>query len=100
MYQNSIHLIEEVDATFHPQSIPTFSKTLINYSKEYNNQLFLTSHNREFLKIFLENINDKEIIKNNIRVFTFKEYRSKLKMLKLNGLEALKNITEFNLELR
>ncbi|NUU97725.1 ATP/GTP-binding protein [Marinitoga sp. 1138] len=101
MFQNSIHLIEEIDSMFHPESIPILTKALNNYCMEYNNQIFITSHNQEFLEIFLSSISDEEeMMKNNIRVFTLKEYKGKLKILKLNGIEALRNIKEFHLELR
>ncbi|KLO21513.1 hypothetical protein X275_09075 [Marinitoga sp. 1197] len=101
MYQNSIHLIEEIDSMFHPESIPILAKTLNDYCMEYKNQLFITSHNQEFIEVFLSSLKDKEeILKNNIRVFTLKEYEGKLKILKLNGVEALRNIKEFHLELR
>ncbi|WP_268807472.1 AAA family ATPase [Thermosipho atlanticus] len=101
MYRNSVHLIEEIDATFHPSSVPTLARLLINYSLNYYEQMFLTSHNQEFLEIFLNAFEDrKEILENNIRVFTLKELNGKQKLLKLNGFDALKYIKKFNMELR
>ncbi|ANQ54621.1 hypothetical protein BG95_04265 [Thermosipho sp. 1063] len=99
LHREAVHLIEELDTNFHPESIPILAKSLLKYSKEYNNQLFITSHNQEFLEIFLENLSENEL-KYDIRVFTLKEHDRKLRLLKLTGLEALRNIQEFHLELR
>jgi AAA15 family ATPase/GTPase len=96
----SIHLIEEVDATFHPKSIPNFAETLFNYSKNYYNQIFMTSHSQEFLHIFLKTFKNKEFLEKNISIFTLKEINDELKILKLTGIEALKNIEKYNMELR
>ncbi len=100
LYPKSIHLIEEVDATFHPNSIPYFAETLFNYSNNYENQIFMTSHNQEFLHIFLKAFKNKEFLEKNISIFTLKELDNELKILKLTGEEALINIEKYNMELR
>jgi hypothetical protein len=54
VYQNAVHCIEEIDATFHPAAQPDMARLLVEYARTYNNQLFLTSHSIEFLDAFLD----------------------------------------------
>ena len=99
--KNSVQLIEEIDSTFHPESIPMLSKTLVDYSVRYNNQIVMTSHNQEFLKIMLDTFkNDEGILRDKIRVYTLKKIKNETKLLSLNGEEARKNIEDYGLELR
>lgn len=60
IYPNSVHLIEEVDATFHPNAQEKFSHLLVEYAEKFNNQLFMTSHNLEFADKFLESLYGEE----------------------------------------
>ncbi len=52
-YQNSVHCIEEIDAAFHPAAHPKLAHYLVDYARNYKNQLFITSHSLEFLDAFL-----------------------------------------------
>ncbi|PZV27027.1 MAG: hypothetical protein DCF12_06620 [Snowella sp.] len=60
IYPNSVHLIEEVDATFHPNAQEKFGHLLVEYADKFNNQLFMTSHNLEFADKFLESLYGEE----------------------------------------
>ena len=100
-YRNSVHLIEEIDTTFHPESIPMLTKSLYKYSELYNNQIFMTSHNQEFLKIMLDTFkDDRGFLENKIRIYTLKKINGGIKLISLNGIEARKSIEDYDLELR
>jgi len=100
-YKNSVHLIEEIDSTFHPDSMPILVKALYKYSELYGNQIFMTSHNQEFLEIMLNTFKDnQDFLENKIKIFTLKNINNEIKLLSLNGEEALKNIEDYGLELR
>lgn len=98
---NSIHCIEEADATLHYEAQKGFSINIVKLAKEYNNQIFLTSHNVEFLKTFLQSIREKneDELKNGVRVITLRDFSEKTKSRTLDGKEAL-DAMERGLELR
>ena len=90
-FPNSIHCIEEADATLHQQAQEGFSTNLLYYSEMFNNQIFITTHNKEYLTIFLNTIkeNKENALKNKIRVITLRECAGTVKGRILNGKEAL-----------
>jgi AAA15 family ATPase/GTPase len=100
-YPNAVHCIEEADITLHQQAQEAFAVNVMRYAKKYNNQVFMSTHNEEFLKAFLKGIKSKEegFLKNDIRVITLRNSDNSVKQRTLNGLEALEAI-ENGLELR
>jgi AAA15 family ATPase/GTPase len=105
VFKNSIICIEEIDATFHPQSQAQLAHSLLKYSQKYNNQLFITTHNIEFLDSFLSALyskNDINIINDDLRVITLKQdiHSNKLITRVLSGTEAYEARYDFKMELR
>lgn len=104
IYHDAIHCIEEVDATFHHEAQANLSKNLIRYAEKYNNQIFMTTHNKEFLNIFLESLfkEGKNVLEDQVRVITLRNDFQKNGIVKqrvLNGYDAYKAVNN-GLELR
>lgn len=104
--QNAIHCLEEIDATFHPDSYRNLSCNLIQYAEKYNNQLFVTSHNIEFADAFLDSLYgengvvapDKE---DPVRVFTIKQDDAgQIEVWPLTGRKAYESRRDYELEVR
>ncbi len=105
LYQNAVHCIEEVDATFHPTAQRQLSKNLYKYAKKYNNQLFLTSHSIEFIDNLLQSIYEDDSTLNGediVRIITIKNDvpNNKVFTRVLTGKEAYETREKYQLELR
>ena len=93
--------LEEADVTFHHQAQGGLAANLKNVTQKYNNQVFMSTHNVEFLKTFLIGMGkeDPEFLRNHVRVVTLRNYRNSVKQRTLHGFEALEAINN-GLELR
>jgi len=108
IYPNSVHLIEEIDATFHPNAQEKFGHLLVEYADKFNNQLFMTSHNLEFADKFLESLYGEEgtITEDQddpVRVITIGQSRDdpeKTTVWNLTGRQAHRGRKLYNVELR
>jgi AAA15 family ATPase/GTPase len=108
IYPNSVHLIEEIDATFHPNAQEKFGHLLVEYANKFNNQLFMTSHNLEFADKFLESLYGEEgsITEDQddpVRVITIGQSRDdpeKTTVWNLTGRQAHRGRKLYNVELR
>lgn len=107
VYKNAVHCIEEIDATFHPAAYNQLSKLLIKYSREFNNQLFITSHSLEFADAFLNALYGEDgcligHVDDFVRVFTLmkSEETGEIEVWPLSGCEAFEKRDRFKLELR
>lgn len=91
VFQNAVHCIEEIDVCFHHEAQADLSKQLVKYAQKYNNQLFITTHNIEYLDTFLYAINDMDvnILKTDVRVITLRSTNDCIRNRVLNGVEAL-----------
>lgn len=91
IFKNAIHCIDEVDVGFHQKVQGAFSKQLVNYTHKYNNQLFMTTHNVEYMSEFLHAINNigDNVLENDVRVITLREINNSIKCRTLTGMEAL-----------
>lgn len=100
-YPNAVHCIEEADITLHQQAEEAFAVNVMRYARKYNNQIFMTTHNEEFLGAFLRGLKgkDAEFLKNEVRVITLRNLRKSVKQRTLDGMEALEAM-EGGLELR
>ena len=100
-YPNSVHCIEEADATIHHQAQYGFSKNLVRYAQKYKTQLFITTHNKEYLTTFLNSIknSDTDYLINDIRIITLRDYNGIIRYRILDGNDALNSINS-GLELR
>jgi predicted ATP-dependent endonuclease of OLD family len=108
IYPNSVHLIEEIDATFHPNAQEKFGHLLVEYAEKFNNQLFMTSHNLEFADKFLESLYGEEGTitedqEDPVRVITIGQSRDdpeKTTVWNLTGRQAHRGRKLYNVELR
>ena len=104
VYHDAVHCIEEIDATFHHKAQQELSCELLKYAKKYNNQLFITTHNSEYLQSFLTAIRNDSVegdasLEKDVRVFTMRNMGEETKLRVLDGKEAWKAV-ESGLELR
>ena len=109
VHQDSVHCIEEVDATFHHEALEKLSHGLVEYSRKYNNQLFLTTHNIEFADVFLKTLYEEKgkYFDNGadpVRIYTLNPVKEgekrKIEVWSMTGAEAYEKRQKFNLELR
>ena len=107
LYKDSVHCIEEIDSTFHYGAQKQLSKNLVNYSKKYGNQLFLSSHSIEFIDNFLTTVygeeSDIDVPDDFVKVITLiQDPENKRGVLSrtLNGREAFNTREDYGLELR
>ena len=100
-FPKSVHCIEEADATLHHQAQEGFATNLLKYARKYDNQIFITTHSKEYLKSFLSAIekNSNNDLKNSIRVITLRDYDGIVKYRTLDGKESLQAIRQ-GMELR
>ena len=101
LYKSSIICIDEIDTGFHPAAQAEFSKHLAQYSKNNNVQLFLTTHNVEFIDNFLKSVKELgEEYLEETRIITLRNSGSNITQRTLDGKMALDGRDEFSLELR
>ena len=106
LYKNSIMCIDEIDTGMHPAAQVEFSRNLIKSSMRNNVQLFISTHNIEFLDHFLEALDSGSIDDNYndsvdfIKIITIKDLKEGPKARVFNSEEATRVRSNFNLELR
>jgi hypothetical protein len=105
IYQNAIHCIEEIDATFHPGSQAHLSRLLLSHTKEFSNQIFATSHSIEYIDCFLDAFYGPEgVVDPNdpdpVRIFTLRTVEDRTEVWSLSGREAYESRDKFKIELR
>ena len=104
VYQDAIHCMEEIDATFHPEAQKKLATNLVHYSKKYNNQLFMTSHSLEFVDNLLEAVygSGQEPEEDCIRIITLRNdpKTNEVKSRVLTGQEAYESREKYRMELR
>lgn len=102
LYKNSIICVDEIDSGFHPEAQSEFSKHLAKYAKKCNVQLFLTTHNIEFIDNFLNSVEelDHDYLENT-RIITLREGKNNTVMHRcLTGTKAYEAREAFSLEIR
>jgi AAA15 family ATPase/GTPase len=103
-FRNGIQSIEKIDSTFDPKSQKLLTSLLLEYSKKYNNQIMLCSHNLEFVNSFLFALyKNKKFIKEGedpVRIFTLtRDKNNKLKVRKDTGREAFERRFKYKREI-
>lgn len=99
---DSVICIDEIDATLHPKAQENLCECIIKYARKYNTQLFVTTHNLEFIDYFLNVWNNDNNLKNidDIRIITMKNVDKDVKIRNMCGTEAQSSRENFQLELR
>lgn len=102
LYKNSIICIDEIDTGFHHEAQTEFSTDLIRAAVQNGVQLFITTHNIEFLDNFLKSACTIESsgMDSRIKVITMRETQNGLKVRTMNAKDAYNSREHFNLELR
>ncbi len=107
VFQNAVHCIEEIDATFHPAAQSDFTHLLVNYAEKFNNQLFLTSHSLEFADALFDSLYGENGVvadrnEDPVRVFTTKRSPDPqiIEVWSFTGREAYESRHLYELELR
>ena len=97
LYKNSIVCVDEIDTGFHPKAQVEFCKSLVKYAVENNVQLFITTHNKDFIDEFLKTYEDDA--EDLARVFTIKDIDGEIKIRRLDLKGANMARTEYGVEL-
>ena len=101
LYKNSIICIDEIDTGLHYKAQAEFSVNLVDYALKNGVQLFVTTHNIEFVDAFLDAVNDKRNDKmDKIRIITLKDTVDGITSRTMNACEAVEVRGNYNLELR
>lgn len=95
LYPKAIICIDEIDTTLHYTTLNLFNNLILKYSKKYNNQLFLTSHNKEWLDSFLSCAEKMKSL-DEINVFRLNNKKN----INISGTKAIELRNEFGMELR
>lgn len=101
-YHDGIMCIDEIDSTIHPEAQKELCHSLIRYARKYNVQLFVTTHNLEFIDNFLLSWHGDESFSDvdDIRIVSMKNVNNEVKTRIMTGKEAIDVRENFNLELR
>lgn len=103
LYRGSMVCIDEVDVTFHPAAQTALCKNMLHFARKYDIQLFITTHNLEFLDAFLDTWEEmSDVVTDDICVITLKGSPKDglLRSRTLSGEEAFRARSEYNMELR
>lgn len=109
--ENGIVCLDEVDSGLHYSCQDMFCSTLLELSKKYNVQVFMATHNLEFLDTLLnsaykiehsklESAEEEKSVLDSIRVITLKECEGNLYSISRSGNEAHKFRETYDRELR
>ena len=101
LYKNTLICIDEIDTGFHPNAQYEFCKNLSMYAKSNNVQLFITTHNIEFVDGFLDANKDMDAdYLESARVITLRDYDGEIRVRTMNAIEAEKAREDYKMELR
>jgi len=101
LYKNAIICIDEIDTGFHPEAQLEFNKHLAEYAHNNNVQLFITTHNIEYVDHFLEAVKTLgEDYLNAAKVITLREINNNNRIRTMNAEEAIRARNDFRMELR
>lgn len=101
LYKKSMLCIDEVDAGFHPEAQIDFCNSMINTAINNEVQLFLTTHNIEFMDNLLKAVIGVEPdVANSIRIITLRNTKEGLRVRNMSSTEAKDAREVYNMELR
>lgn len=101
LYKDSILCIDEIDTGFHPNAQRQLCKHLVQYAEKNNVQLFMTTHNIEFIDEFLIACNQlDERYAYDARIITLRETNIGLKNRTLTAQTALQARMNNRVDLR
>ena len=100
IYRNAILCIDEIDVGLHPNAQIEFCLNVTKYAIKNKVQLFITTHNLEFLDSYLSAIVKDETMSDKINIFTLKEVDGDVHSRNLSAKDAYEVRREYNMELR
>lgn len=59
-YSKGVIIVDEIDNGFHYEKLPSLWKILLEFSKKFNTQIFVSTHNRECLNALLPTLERNE----------------------------------------
>lgn len=99
--RGSIICVDEIDVGFHPIAQKSFCYHVIRAALENQVQLFLTTHNIEFMDEFLSAAQELDFgSRKDIRVITIRESERGIQMRNIDADESKQARDNLNLELR
>ena len=100
IYRNAILCIDEIDVGLHPNAQIEFCVNVTKYALKNNVQLFITTHNMEFIDSYLKAIIRDKKIADKVNVLTLKDNDGKVMTRNLSAKEAYEVRENYNMELR
>ena len=101
LYKSAVICIDEIDTGFHPDAQYEFCKNLVQSARNNNVQLFITTHNIEFIDKFLDsNSQLEDEYLEMARVITLKSINGSVKVRTMKASDAAKARDEYRMELR
>ena len=101
LYKNSIICIDEIDTGFHPDAQCEFNKHLYKYAYNNNVQLFITTHNIEYIDNFLKAVKEMgDKYGEDAKIITLREIEKKPRIRMMSATEAIQARVDFRMELR
>ena len=94
--RDSIICIDEADTGLHPSTHAGVCRNLIGYSHKNNLQIFMTTHNIEFLDSLIDTAEGAE----DVKIITLREKGGNVSARTLNAKEAMNARDNFSMELR
>lgn len=88
--ETKILFIDEIEDGIHYLNYSNFSKNLIKIAEILDIQLFITTHSKEFLEFFYENLKDDD----EVTLYRFQKFKNKLKKIYYSKEKALYAIKE------
>ena len=101
LYKKYIVCVDEVDAGFHPAAQVSFCTSVIQTAIRNDVQLFLTTHNIEFMDNLLQSVVANECsAAESIRIITLRDTKEGLRARNMSAKEAYEAREIYNMELR
>ncbi len=97
--REAIVLIEEPETSLHPGYIAIYSRICLSSIKNFNQQIFISTHSLELLEYLLMEAEDHNML-SEIKVFRLEREGSKNYVREYDGYEALKELEEIKEDLR
>lgn len=97
LHKGSIICIDEIDTGFHPKAQGEFCKNLTKYAKDNNVQLFISTHNKEFIDNFLDSVDENY---NELMIYTLKDQNGSIKTRRLDTVQAKNARDNYGAEFR
>lgn len=96
--QNGVVLIDEFENAIHTELLAGFTRFIIDLAKEFNVQLFLTSHSKECIDAFVRGIPKENV--NDFTAIALVESENKIIAKEFNGEKFRRLVEVGNVDLR